>query len=48
LAAGARRDRFDGDLYAALAAYNAGPGNAAIWHELAPDDPDLVLDVIRL
>jgi soluble lytic murein transglycosylase len=40
--------RFDGDLYAALAAYNAGPGNALIWKELAPDDPDLFLEVIRL
>lgn len=41
-------NRFDGDLYAALAAYNAGPTNAAIWKELAPDDPDLYLEVIRL
>lgn len=43
-----QRDRFDGDLYAALAAYNAGPGNAALWKDLAPDDPDLFLEVIRL
>jgi soluble lytic murein transglycosylase len=43
-----QRDRFDGDLFAALAAYNAGPGNAAIWRDLAPDDPDLFLEVIRL
>ncbi|MGH2628202.1 MAG: transglycosylase SLT domain-containing protein, partial [Anaerolineales bacterium] len=43
-----QRDRFDGDLYAALAAYNAGPGNALLWKELAPDDPDLFLEVIRL
>ena len=43
-----QRDRFDGDLFAALAAYNAGPGNASIWKELAPDDPDLYLEVIRL
>jgi soluble lytic murein transglycosylase len=35
------------DLYAALAAYNAGPGNAAIWQSLAPNDPDLLLEVIR-
>lgn len=35
------------DLYAALAAYNAGPGNAAVWKALAPDDPDLFLEVIR-
>jgi len=43
-----QRQRFDGDLYAALAAYNAGPGNAEIWESLAPDDPDLFLEVIRL
>ena len=42
-----QRDRFNGDLYAALAAYNAGPGNAMIWKELAPEDPDLFLEVIR-
>jgi len=43
-----QRDRFEGDLYASLAAYNAGPGNAQIWKELAPSDPDLFLEVIRL
>ena len=37
----------DGDLYAALAAYNAGPGNASAWKELAPDDQDLLLETIR-
>lgn len=42
-----QRDYFDGDLYAALAAYNAGPGNAAVWKGLADDDPDLFLEVIR-
>lgn len=41
------RDRLDGDLYAALAAYNAGPGNASAWHKLAQNDPDLFLEVIR-
>jgi len=41
------RDRFDGDLYAALAAYNGGPGNAMAWRALAPDDPDLFLEVVR-
>ena len=43
-----QRGRFEGDLYAGLAAYNAGPGNAILWKELAPDDPDLFLEVIRL
>jgi soluble lytic murein transglycosylase len=42
-----QRDLFDGDLYAALAAYNGGPQNALEWHQLAPDDPDLFLEVIR-
>jgi soluble lytic murein transglycosylase len=37
----------DGDIYAALAAYNAGPGNAGIWKDLAGDDQDLLLEIIR-
>jgi soluble lytic murein transglycosylase len=41
------REQLDGDLYASLAAYNAGPGNAAAWKELAGDDPDLFLEVVR-
>ena len=44
---GSNRDLLDGDLYAALAAYNAGPGNAAAWKELGGDDQDLLLEVIR-
>ncbi|HLB65090.1 MAG TPA: transglycosylase SLT domain-containing protein [Anaerolineales bacterium] len=43
-----QRDAFGGDLYAALAAYNAGPGNSLAWRDLAPDDPDLFLEVIRI
>jgi soluble lytic murein transglycosylase len=43
-----QRERFNGDLFAALAAYNGGPSNAAAWLELAPEDPDLFLEVIRL
>ncbi|MDX9991790.1 MAG: tetratricopeptide repeat protein [Anaerolineales bacterium] len=41
------RRYLEGNLYASLAGYNAGPGNAAIWKSLAPDDPDLQLEVIR-
>ena len=43
-----QRDYFDGDLYAALAAYNGGPGNTARWEELANGDPDLFLETVTL
>jgi len=43
----AQRDYFQGDFYTALAAYNGGPGNAAIWKELAGVDADLFLEIIR-
>jgi soluble lytic murein transglycosylase len=42
-----QRKIFDGEIYAALAAYNGGPGNAAEWQKLSPDDPDLFLELIR-
>ncbi|HJS30309.1 MAG TPA: transglycosylase SLT domain-containing protein, partial [Anaerolineales bacterium] len=41
------RTQFNGDMYAALAGYNAGPGNSSIWKELAGDDPDLFLEIVR-
>ncbi len=37
---------FDGNVYAALSAYNAGPGNGLRWVSEAPDDPDLFLEVV--
>ncbi len=42
-----QRDNLGGDLSAALAAYNGGPGNAAIWQSLANGDPDLFVEVVR-
>jgi soluble lytic murein transglycosylase len=42
-----QRDLFNGSLYAALAAYNGGPGNAQVWQSLAGEDPDLLLEIIR-
>jgi soluble lytic murein transglycosylase len=49
------RDRLAGNsnnpvntnLFVALAAYNGGPGNALKWQKLAPDDPDLFLEIVR-
>jgi soluble lytic murein transglycosylase len=41
------RDMLHGDAYGGLAAYNAGPGNALVWQQLAGGDPDLMLEVIR-
>ncbi len=41
-----QRNLFDGDMYAVLAAYNGGPGNALEWRKLAADDPDVFLEVI--
>ncbi len=43
-----QRDAFGGDMFAALAGYNGGPGNAQAWLELSGDDPDLFLEIIRI
>ncbi|RMG62109.1 MAG: hypothetical protein D6709_12760 [Chloroflexi bacterium] len=36
-----QRRFFGGDLYAAIAAYNGGPGNALRWKERSAGDPDV-------
>ncbi|MGD2103698.1 MAG: tetratricopeptide repeat protein [Anaerolineae bacterium] len=43
-----QRDRFDGRIDVALAAYNGGPSNAARWLERAGEDRDLFLEQITL
>jgi soluble lytic murein transglycosylase len=43
----ATRRLLNGDLYATLAGYNGGPGNAGIWQSLAKGDLDLELEIIR-
>lgn len=42
-----QRGLLGGDLYAALAAYNGGPGNAIAWQKRVPPDADLFLEAIR-
>jgi soluble lytic murein transglycosylase len=41
------RKLLNSDIYATLAAYNGGPGNASIWQDLAGGDLDLELEIIR-
>ena len=37
---------FDGNVHAALAAYNGGPGNAARWFDVAGADHDRFVDIV--
>jgi len=41
-----QRNGLDGDLYAALAAYNGGPGNAIRWKSASGGDPDLMYETV--
>ena len=39
---------FNNNLFAAIVAYYAGPGNVQSWLEQSKNDPDLFLEIIRL
>lgn len=41
-----QRDLLDGNLFAAMAAYNGGPGNAMRWWAAAGEDEDLFVELI--
>jgi len=43
-----QRDRFEGRIDVALAAYNGGPFRAVRWLESGGDDPDLFLELVTL
>jgi soluble lytic murein transglycosylase len=45
---GEQLTRFDGNVLASLAGYNAGPGRAAAWLELSGGNPDLFLTTITI
>src|SRR5690606_28479439 len=40
--------RFDGNVYAGLAGYNAGPGRAIDWMALSGGDPDRFMATITI
>ena len=44
---GAQIDELEGDIPAALSAYNGGPGNASRWQEAGGGDPDVFLETIE-
>jgi soluble lytic murein transglycosylase len=41
-------ERFDGNVTAALAGYNAGPGRAQAWLDLAGSDPDQFMTAVDI
>ncbi|MCD6284920.1 MAG: transglycosylase SLT domain-containing protein [Anaerolineae bacterium] len=41
-----QRDAIDGNMFAAMAAYNGGPGNSYRWWQMAEGDPDLFVELI--
>ena len=43
-----QRDALKGDLYAALAAYNGGPGMSLRWRDRSGGDPDVLFMTMPL
>lgn len=41
-----QRDAIDGNMFAAMAAYNGGPGNSFRWWQMAEGDSDLFVELI--
>lgn len=40
-------DKYNGEITPALSSYNAGDGNTIVWKDMAGDDVDLLVELIR-
>jgi soluble lytic murein transglycosylase len=42
-----QRNLFGDNPFVILSAYNGGPGSASAWAQLAPDDAELYVEIVR-